>query len=30
MLKEFENLFNRNRIFMDRTIGVGGITAESA
>ncbi len=29
-LKEFENLFNRNRIFMDRTIGCGGITAESA
>ncbi len=29
-LKEFENLFNRNRIFMDRTIGCGGISAESA
>jgi len=30
VLKEFEKLFNRNRIFMDRTINVGGITAESA
>ncbi|TAH27266.1 MAG: NADH dehydrogenase (quinone) subunit D [Cytophagales bacterium] len=29
-LKEFESLFNRNRIFMDRTIGVGGISAERA
>lgn len=29
-LKEFENLLMRNRIFMDRTIGVGGITAERA
>ncbi len=29
-LKEFENLFNRNRIFMDRTIGCGAISAESA
>jgi NADH-quinone oxidoreductase subunit D len=29
-LKEFEALFNRNRIFMDRTIGVGPITAERA
>lgn len=29
-LKEFEDLFNRNRIFMDRTIGVGGISAERA
>ena len=28
--KEFENLFNRNRIFMERTIGVGKITAERA
>jgi NADH-quinone oxidoreductase subunit D len=30
VLKEFENLMTRNRIFMDRTIGVGGITAERA
>lgn len=30
VLKEFERLFNRNRIFMDRTIGVGGISAERA
>ena len=30
MLKEMEKLFNRNRIFMDRTIDVGGITAERA
>lgn len=29
-LKEFESLFNRNRIFMDRTIGVGAISAEKA
>ena len=29
-LKEFENLFNRNRIFMERTIGCGPITAERA
>ncbi len=29
-LKEFENLFNRNRIFMDRCIGVGPISAERA
>lgn len=29
-LKEFEKLLVRNRIFMDRTIGVGGITAERA
>ncbi|HBB57850.1 MAG TPA: NADH-quinone oxidoreductase subunit D [Chitinophagaceae bacterium] len=29
-LKEFENMFQRNRIFMDRTIGVGGISAERA
>jgi NADH-quinone oxidoreductase subunit D len=29
-LIEFENLLLRNRIFMDRTIKVGGITAESA
>jgi NADH-quinone oxidoreductase subunit D len=30
VLKEFESLLSRNRIFMDRTIGVGGITAERA
>ncbi|MBS1736833.1 MAG: NADH-quinone oxidoreductase subunit D [Bacteroidetes bacterium] len=30
VLKEFENLFVRNRIFMDRTIGVGPISAERA
>jgi len=30
ILKEFENLLERNRIFMDRTIKVGGITAERA
>ena len=29
-LKEFENLLTRNRIFMDRTIGCGPITAEKA
>lgn len=29
-LKEFENLFTRNRIFMDRTIGCGPISAEMA
>lgn len=29
-LKEFEDMFQRNRIFMDRTIGVGGISAERA
>ena len=28
VLKEFENLFARNRIFMDRTQGTGGISAE--
>ncbi|MEY5047568.1 MAG: hypothetical protein RLZZ175_927 [Bacteroidota bacterium] len=28
--KEFEGLFNRNRIFMDRTIGTGPISAERA
>ena len=27
-LEEFEKLLVRNRIFMDRTIGVGGINAE--
>ncbi|QJW91687.1 NADH-quinone oxidoreductase subunit D [Spirosoma taeanense] len=30
VLTEFENLFNRNRIFMDRIVGVGGISAERA
>src|SRR6201989_1856851 len=30
VLKEFENLFVRNRIFMDRNTGVGPISAESA
>ena len=30
VLNEFENLLSRNRIFMDRTIKVGGITAERA
>ena len=30
VLREFENLLKRNRIFMDRTIGVGGISAERA
>lgn len=29
-LAEFERLFNRNRIFMDRVIGVGAYTAEFA
>ena len=29
-LKEFENLFVRNRIFMERTIGCGAISAERA
>lgn len=29
-LEEFDILFNRNRIFMDRTVGVGGISAERA
>ena len=28
VLKEFENLFQRNRIFMDRTKGTGAISAE--
>ena len=30
MLKEFESLFNRNRIFVDRTKDVGAVTAETA
>ena len=30
VLREFEKLFNRNRIFMDRTIGAGPISAERA
>lgn len=30
VLKEFENLFARNRIFMDRTMGTGAISAERA
>ncbi|WP_341841383.1 NADH-quinone oxidoreductase subunit D [Chitinophaga caseinilytica] len=30
VLKEFEKLFTRNRIFMERTQGVGAITAERA
>ncbi|MDP4184503.1 MAG: NADH-quinone oxidoreductase subunit D [Bacteroidota bacterium] len=30
MLKEFENLLMRNRIFMDRTIGTGPISEEKA
>lgn len=29
-LKEFENLFTRNRIFIDRTVGCGPISAERA
>src|SRR5690606_40403885 len=29
-LKEFEKLLKRNRIFMERTTGVGAITAERA
>lgn len=29
-MEEFETLFNRNRIFMERTMGVGGIAAERA
>jgi NADH-quinone oxidoreductase subunit D len=28
--REFENLFNRNRIFMDRTMGTGAISADRA
>ena len=30
VLKEFEKLFTRNRIFMERTQGTGGISAERA
>ena len=30
ILKEFEKLFNRNRIFIDRCVGVGAITSEKA
>jgi NADH-quinone oxidoreductase subunit D len=30
VLKEFESLLSRNRIFMDRTIGIGGISGERA
>ncbi|MBL7717914.1 MAG: NADH-quinone oxidoreductase subunit D [Flavipsychrobacter sp.] len=30
VMKEFENLMNRNRIFMDRCIGAGPISAERA
>ncbi len=30
VLKEFESLFNRNRIFIDRTKGVAPVTAEDA
>lgn len=30
VLQEFEDLFTRNRIFMDRTMGVGPISAERA
>lgn len=30
VMREFEALFNRNRIFMDRVVGVGGMTAERA
>lgn len=30
ILREFENLFNRNRIFMDRTIDVGPISIDRA
>lgn len=28
--KEFDGMLNRNRIFMDRTVGVGGISAQRA
>ncbi|GHB69998.1 NADH dehydrogenase (quinone) subunit D [Persicitalea jodogahamensis] len=30
VMREFERMFNRNRIFMDRVIDVGGISAERA
>jgi len=30
VMREFESLFNRNRIFMDRVVNVGGITPERA
>jgi NADH-quinone oxidoreductase subunit D len=30
VLREFESLFNRNRIFVDRTKGVAAVTAEDA
>ena len=30
VLREFENMFTRNRIFMERTIGAGPISAERA
>ncbi|MFD0795692.1 NADH-quinone oxidoreductase subunit D [Mucilaginibacter litoreus] len=30
VLKEFETLFNRNRIFVDRTKGIAPVTAETA
>jgi NADH-quinone oxidoreductase subunit D len=30
VMREFENLFDRNRIFMDRTVDVGAVTAERA
>ncbi|GAA4334132.1 NADH-quinone oxidoreductase subunit D [Mucilaginibacter gynuensis] len=30
VLTEFQNLFNRNRIFVDRTRGVAAVTAETA
>lgn len=30
ILKQFETLFNRNRIFMDRTIGVAAVDVETA
>jgi len=30
VLKEFEKLFNRNRIFIDRCVGVGAMSAEKA